>query len=76
MAGQVFGARMSETMSETNGNKLLFCRDSDFFFVGRRLAAKVQPEEARFGPELDWGKLWRGQVFGELDAAFGSESTL
>ena len=71
MAGQVFGARMSETMSETNGNK--------FFFVGiqrRRLAAKVQPEEARFGPELDWGKLWRGQVFGELDAAFGSESTL
>ena len=37
---------------------------------------KVQPEEARFGPELDWGKLWRGQVFGELEAAFGSESTL
>ena len=62
---------MSETMSETNGK--------NFFFVGiqrRRLAAKVQPEEARFGPELDWGKLWRGQVFGELEAAFGSESTL
>ena len=67
VAGQVFGARMSETMSETNGNKLLF---------RRRLAAKVQPEEARFGPELDWGKLWRGQVFGELEAAFGSESSL
>ena len=88
---------MSETMSETNGNKLPFCRDSEaafgiesatrgarqmetnFFFVGiqrRRLAAKVQPEEARFEPELDWGKLWRGQVFGELEAAFGSESTL
>ena len=42
----------------------------------RRLASKVQPEEARFEPELDWGKLWRGQVFGELEAAFGSESTL
>ena len=42
--------------------------ETNFFFVGiqrRRLAAKVQPEEARFGPELDWGKLWRGQVFGE-----------
>ena len=53
----MFAARMSETMSE--------------IFVGiqrRRLAAKVQPEEARFGPELDWGKLWRGQVFGELEA--------
>ena len=50
-----------------------------FFFVGiqrRRLAAKVQPEEARFGPELDCLQLWRGQVFGELEAAFGSESTL
>ena len=32
MAGQVFGARMSETMSETNGNKLLFCRDSEAAF--------------------------------------------
>ena len=71
VAGQVFGARMSETMSETNGNKLLFCRDSEAAF-----GSEVQPEEARFGPELDWGKLWRGQVFGELDAAFGSESTL
>ena len=40
---------MSETMSETNGKKLLF-------FLGiqrRRLAAKGQPGEARFGPELD-----------------------
>ena len=53
----MFGARMSETMSETNGNKLLFCRDS----------------EAAFGSE---SATWRGQVFGELDAAFGSESTL
>ena len=52
--------------------------ETNFFFVGiqrRRLASKVQPEEARFGPELDWGKPWRGQVFGELEAAFGSEST-
>ena len=98
----MFGARMSETMSETNGNKLLFCRDSEAAFGSesatrggsfwtrirlgkavagsgvqrRRLASKVQPEEARFEPELDWGKLWRGQVFGELEAAFGSESTL
>ena len=30
----------------------------------RRLAAKVQPGEARFGPELDGEKLWRRQVFG------------
>ena len=47
--------------------------ETNFFFVGiqrRRLAAKVQPEAARFEPELDWGKLWRGQVFGELEAAF------
>ena len=29
-----------------------------------RLAAKVQPGEARFGPELDGEKLWRHQVFG------------
>ena len=46
--------------------------ETNFFFVGiqrRRLASKVQPEEARFGPELDWGKPWRGQVFGELDLA-------
>ena len=28
----MFGARMSETMSETNGNKLLFCRDSEAAF--------------------------------------------
>ena len=32
MAGLVFGARMSETMSETNGNKLLFCRHSEAAF--------------------------------------------
>ena len=29
-----------------------------------RLASKVQPGEARFGPELNWEKPWRGQVFG------------
>ena len=62
---------MSETMSETNGNKLLFCRDSEAAF-----GSESAPEAARFEPELDWGKLWRGQVFGELEAAFGSESTL
>ena len=31
----------------------------------QRLAAKVQPGEARFGPELDWEKPWRDQVFGD-----------
>ena len=30
----------------------------------RRLAAKVRPGEARFGPELDGVKPWRRQVFG------------
>ena len=37
------------------------------FFLGiqrQRLAPKVRPWEARFGPELDWEKLWRDQVFG------------
>ena len=37
------------------------------FFLGiqrRRLAPKVRPWEARFGPELDWEKLSRDQVFG------------
>ena len=28
------------------------------------MAPKVRPWEARFGPELDWEKLWRDQVFG------------
>ena len=40
--------------------------ETNFFFVDiqrRRLAPKVQPEG-------------RGQVFGELEAVFGSESTL
>ena len=67
----MFGARMSETMSETNGNKLLFCRDSEAAF-----GSESATRGGSFWPELDWGKLWRGQVFGELDAAFGSESTL
>ena len=37
------------------------------FFLGiqrQRLAPKVRPWEAGFGPELDWEKLWRDQVFG------------
>ena len=37
------------------------------FFLGiqrQRLAPKVRTWEARFGPELDWEKLWRDQVFG------------
>ena len=41
------------------------------FFLGiqrRRLGAKGQPGEARFGPELDWEKAWRGQVFGDPEA--------
>ena len=39
----------------------------EIFFLGiqrERLAPKVQPGEARFRPELDWEKPWRGQVFG------------
>ena len=55
----------------------------------RRLAPKVRPWEARFGPELDWEKLWRDQVFGakmtetngnkllfsrDSEAAFGTQS--
>ena len=55
----------------------------------RRLAPKVRPWEARFGPELDWEKLWRDQVFGakmtetnghkllfsrDSEAALGSQS--
>ena len=51
----MFGAKVTET----NGN--------NFFFLGiqrQRLAPKVQPWEAGFGPELDWEKLWRDQVSG------------
>ena len=76
----MFGAKMTET----NGNKL--------FFLGiqrQRLAPKVQPWEAGFGPELDWEKLWRDQVSGakmtetnrnklvfsrDSEAAFGTQS--
>ena len=61
---------MSETMSETNGNKLLFCRDSEAAF-----GIESATRGGSFWTELDWGKPWRGQVFGELEAAFGSEST-
>ena len=42
-------------------------QQTSFFFLGiqrRRLAPKVEPGEARFGPELDWEKPWRDQVFG------------
>ena len=28
------------------------------------MGSKVRPGEARFGPELDWAKPWRDQVFG------------
>ena len=41
--------------------------ETHFFFSRiqrRRLAPKVRPWEARFGPELDWEKPWRDQVFG------------
>ena len=49
----------------------------------------MRPWEARFGPELDWEKLWRDQVFGakmtetnghkllfsrDSEAALGSQS--
>ena len=40
-------------------NLSFFSRDPE-----RRWAAKVRPWEARFGPELDWEKPWRDQVFG------------
>ena len=44
-------------MSEANrfGPELLLWRGQ--VIQRRRLVARVQPEEARFGPELDWGKL-------------------
>ena len=83
-----FGARMSETMSETNGNKLLLSRDSEAafgiesatrggsFWTRIRLEKAVAGSGVRFGPELDWRKPWRGQVFGDLEAAFGSQSTI
>ena len=32
--------------------------------VAQVFGAKVRPWEACFGPELDWEKLWRDQVFG------------
>ena len=32
--------------------------------AGPGVRAKVRPWEACFGPELDWEKLWRDQVFG------------
>ena len=67
----MFGARMSETMSETNGNKLLFCRDSEAAF-----GSESATRGGSFWTRIRLGKLWRGQVFGELEAAFGSESTL
>ena len=62
------------------------------FLIGiqrRCLGAKMRSGEARFGPELDGEKLWRGQVFGrtperkekcffnrDSEGAFGSESAI
>ena len=49
------------------GAKIGARNERPVFFLGiqrERLAWKVQPGEARFGPELDWEKPWRGQVFG------------
>ena len=66
--------------------------ERNVFFLGiqrERLAPKVQPGEARFRPELEWEKPWRGQVFGarictrnerqvlfsrDSEGAFGTES--
>ena len=64
---------------------LFFSRDSEAAF-----GIKVEPGEARFGPELDWEKPWRDQVFGakmsetngnrrpffprDSEAAFGTQS--
>ena len=42
----------------------LFLSLSFFGVQMRRLGPKVRSGEARFGLELDWEKLWRGQVFG------------
>ena len=53
----MFGAKMTET----NGKKLLFSRDSE---------AAFGTQSATMGglfwivSELDWEKLWRDQVFG------------
>ena len=49
------------------GAKIGARNERTVFFLGiqrERLAWKVQPGEARFRPELDWEKPWRGQVFG------------
>ena len=67
--------------------------ERNVFFLGiqrERFAPKMQPGEARFRPELDWEKPWRGQVFGariytrnerkvlffsrDSEGAFGTES--
>ena len=56
--GQVFGARMREKKRET-GKKTCSRR-----IQKQRLAPKVRPWEARFGPELHGDKLCRGQLFG------------
>ena len=36
------------------------------------MAPKVEPGEARFGPELDWEKPWRAKV-APGEARFGPE---
>ena len=67
-------------------------RKKSVFLIGIQrghLAAKVRSGEARFGPELDGEKLWRGQVFGrtperkekcffnrDSEGVFGSESAI
>ena len=71
----MFGARMSETMSETNGNKLLFCRDSEAAFGsesatrGGSFWTRIRLGKAVAGSGvrgLDWGKL-------ELDERDGNK---
>ena len=63
---QVFGARMREK----NGRKhLFFSRDSE----SSVWQSKVQPGEARFGPELDGEKLWRHAKVQPGEARFGPE---
>ena len=58
-----FGGQRCAEKNGTRGRLRFGPRDSD----GEKAAwrhAKVQPGEARFGPELDGEKLWRHQVFG------------
>ena len=67
----MFGARMSETMSETNGNKLLFCMDSEAAF-----GSESATRGGSFWTRIRLGKAVAGSGVRRLEAAFGSESTL